>query len=73
MIVCICHRVSEAQIARHVAAGCRDFADLQDELRVATGCGACHDCARSTFDAACIGADAIDGARRRVAERCETA
>lgn len=52
MIVCICHRVSESQIAVHAQAGCSSFEDLQDDLRVATGCGACLDCARSTFDAA---------------------
>lgn len=50
MIVCICHRVSDRDIAREVKAGCRDFGDLQDELRVATACGACSDCARQTFD-----------------------
>ena len=50
MIVCICHRVSDRDIAREVKAGCRDFGDLQEELRVATGCGACTDCARQTFD-----------------------
>lgn len=50
MIVCICHRVSDRDIARQVKAGCRDFGDLQDELRVATACGACTDCARQTFD-----------------------
>ena len=50
MIICICHRVSDRDIAREVKAGCRDFGELQDELRVATACGACTDCARQTFD-----------------------
>ena len=50
MIVCVCHRVSDRDIAREVKAGCRDFGALQDELRVATACGACTDCARQTFD-----------------------
>ena len=50
MIVCICHRVSDRDIAREVKAGCRDFNELQDELRVGTACGACTDCARQTFD-----------------------
>lgn len=45
MIVCLCHRVSERQIHLAVAQGCADFEQLQDELRVATACGACHDCA----------------------------
>ena len=50
MIVCICHRVSDRDIAREVKAGCREFGELQDELRVATACGACTDCARQTYD-----------------------
>lgn len=59
MIVRLCHRVSESQIALHARAGCSRFEDLQDDLRVATGCGACLDCAHSTFDlarAGCSGA-----------------
>jgi bacterioferritin-associated ferredoxin len=53
MIVCICHRVSDRDIAHAASAGCASFDDLQDELRVGLGCGACHDCARDTFDAHC--------------------
>ncbi len=49
MIICICHRVSERDIHRQVHAGCASFDELQDELRVATACGACHDCARTSF------------------------
>jgi len=49
MIVCLCHRVSDRDIARQVRIGCASFEDLQDELRVATGCGSCADCARQTF------------------------
>lgn len=52
MIVCICHRVSDRDIAREVRDGCTSFEALQDELRVGTRCGACTDCARKTF-AAC--------------------
>jgi len=52
MIVCICHRVSDRDIAREAQAGCASFEALQDELRVGTRCGACTDCARKTF-AAC--------------------
>lgn len=51
MIVCVCHRVSDRDIAHEVHAGCSSFAQLQAETRVATGCGACKDCARSTFEA----------------------
>jgi bacterioferritin-associated ferredoxin len=49
MIVCVCHRVSDRDIARAVQAGCDSFDDLQFELGVATCCGKCHDCARDTF------------------------
>jgi bacterioferritin-associated ferredoxin len=51
MIVCICHRVSDRDIARAVQHGCGSFEQLQDELRVASGCGACTDCARDIFEA----------------------
>ena len=50
MIVCICHRVSDRDIAHAVRGGCGSFDDLQEELRVATSCGACTDCARQSFD-----------------------
>ena len=49
MIVCVCHRVSDRDIAREARAGCSSFEELQDELRVGTGCGACLDCAQATF------------------------
>ena len=45
MIVCVCHRVSDRDIARHVRAG-MDFSDIQLELGVATQCGQCESCAR---------------------------
>jgi bacterioferritin-associated ferredoxin len=49
MIVCICHRISDRDIASAVQGGCASFDQLQDDLGVATACGACDDCARSTF------------------------
>jgi len=52
MIVCVCHRVSDHQIAREVRSGCDSFDELQSDLRVGTACGACTDCARETFDCA---------------------
>jgi bacterioferritin-associated ferredoxin len=52
VIVCVCHRVSDRDIEREVRHGCESFDELQDELRVATACGACTDCARDTFDVA---------------------
>jgi bacterioferritin-associated ferredoxin len=52
VIVCVCHRVSDRDIEREVRHGCGSFEELQDELRVATACGRCADCARDTFDVA---------------------
>jgi bacterioferritin-associated ferredoxin len=51
MIVCVCHRVSDRDIARAARQGCASFDELQEQLRVGTACGACGDCARETFDA----------------------
>lgn len=51
MIVCLCHSISDRDIAREVAAGCASFDDLQEELRIGTACGACVDCAHETFHA----------------------
>jgi bacterioferritin-associated ferredoxin len=45
MIVCVCHRVSDRDIARHARAGL-SFDDIQFELGVATQCGQCESCAR---------------------------
>ena len=50
MIVCVCHRVSDRDIAHAVRDGCGSFDELQFELGVATQCGSCLDCARETFD-----------------------
>lgn len=49
MIVCVCRRVSDRDIARAVKQGCISFDELQIETGVATGCGACRECARETF------------------------
>ena len=45
MIVCVCHRISDREIARHARAG-MGFDEIQLELGVATQCGQCEDCAR---------------------------
>nr|WP_315238492.1 (2Fe-2S)-binding protein [uncultured Albidiferax sp.] len=45
MIVCVCQRVSDREIARHARAGF-GFDDIQLELGVATQCGRCEGCAR---------------------------
>lgn len=56
MIVCLCHRVSDRDITAAVQSGTVCFDMLQDELRVASSCGSCHDCAREVFDSACASA-----------------
>jgi bacterioferritin-associated ferredoxin len=53
MIVCVCSRISDREIARHVHAG-MDFSDIQLELGVATQCGQCESCAREVV-AQCSG------------------
>lgn len=45
MIVCLCNRVSDRDIARHAGAG-MSFDDIQLELGVATCCGCCETHAR---------------------------
>ncbi|HRW71653.1 (2Fe-2S)-binding protein [Ottowia sp.] len=49
MIVCVCNRVSDRDIARHAHAG-MGFDDIQLELGVATCCGRCEDCARELVE-----------------------
>ena len=45
MIVCVCRRVSDREIARHARAG-MGFDEIQLELGVATQGGRCEGCAR---------------------------
>lgn len=45
MIVCVCRRISDREIARRARAG-MGFDDIQFELGVATQCGQCESCAR---------------------------
>ena len=45
MIVCVCRRISDREIARHARAGL-SFDEIQFELGVATQCGRCEGCAR---------------------------
>ena len=55
MIVCVCHRVSDREIARHARAG-MSFDDIQFELGVATQCGQCECAAREVVAQCCGGA-----------------
>lgn len=63
VIVCLCHQVSDRDIARAARQGCASFDALQDELQVATACGACEDCARETLAAQGVGAFATAPSR----------
>lgn len=65
MIVCLCHRISDRDIAAAVAAGCTSFDALQDDLRIGTACGCCLECAHETFRAhAADGGAGCPGAAR---------
>ncbi|HMN76715.1 MAG TPA: (2Fe-2S)-binding protein [Burkholderiaceae bacterium] len=56
MVVCLCHRVTDRDIARAARSGCTDYEALQDDLRVGTSCGTCDDCAREVFaECSCAG------------------
>lgn len=52
MIVCVCRRISDREIARHARAG-MSFDEIQFELGVATQCGRCEDCARDVVAQCC--------------------
>ena len=71
MIVCICRRVSDREIARHVRAGL-DFDDIQLELGVATQCGQCESCARDVV-AQCCALQPRAAIRREESRACSTA
>jgi bacterioferritin-associated ferredoxin len=61
MIVCVCHRVSDREIAHAVRRGTHCFEALQAKTRVASSCGCCRDCALEAFESA-RAAQAPDGA-----------
>ncbi len=50
MVICVCQNVSEKDIARAVAGGCRSFAALQEQLEISTCCGMCECAARETLE-----------------------
>ena len=64
MIICVCRRISDREIARHARAG-MGFDDIQFELGVATQCGKCEGCARDVVaqcNGACQSANISQGA-----------
>lgn len=52
MIICVCRRISDREIARHARAG-MGFDDIQMELGVATQCGRCESSARDVVAQCC--------------------
>ncbi len=52
MIVCVCHRISDREIARHARSG-MSFDEIQFELGVATQCGCCEATARDVVAQCC--------------------
>jgi len=62
MIVCVCRRVSDREIARHARAG-MTFDEVQMELGVATQCGRCEGCARDVV-AQCSASHPVAALRR---------
>jgi bacterioferritin-associated ferredoxin len=69
MIVCVCHRISDRDIARHVRAG-MGFDDIQLELGVATQCGRCETCARDVV-AQCNASHPVAALHREAPGRSE--
>lgn len=63
MIVCVCRRVSDRDIARAAHQGL-SFDEIQFELGVGTQCGRCTDCACSIVDQCNAGAPVAAIARR---------
>ena len=59
MIVCVCHRVSDRDIARTVRGGCSSFEGLQQALGVSTACGRCRSCATEVFNQQRCGAAVV--------------
>lgn len=62
MIVCVCRRVSDREIARHARAGMA-FDEVQFELGVATQCGQCEGRARDVV-AQCSASHPVAAMRR---------
>ncbi|MBZ0172000.1 MAG: (2Fe-2S)-binding protein [Phycisphaerales bacterium] len=59
MFVCICNAVRESDIHAAVDDGVRSFPELQQRLRVATCCGACHTQAQGCLAEAVAGSSTL--------------
>ncbi len=49
MYICLCHAITERQIAKAAELGARCPADLAQELGIGTGCGRCIPCAEAVL------------------------
>ncbi|MCB1773292.1 MAG: (2Fe-2S)-binding protein [Gammaproteobacteria bacterium] len=52
MYVCVCNKVTDHQIREAAERGLETFDELCSQLRVATCCGRCRDCAHRVLDEA---------------------
>ncbi|MCB1788786.1 MAG: (2Fe-2S)-binding protein [Gammaproteobacteria bacterium] len=52
MYVCVCNRVTDHQIRDAADSGISTFEELCAELRVASCCGRCRDCAHRVLNEA---------------------
>jgi bacterioferritin-associated ferredoxin len=50
MYVCVCNTVTDGEIRNAARRGVTSLADLRNELKVASGCGKCEDCARQILN-----------------------
>lgn len=50
MYVCVCNGVTDKQIRQACDEGVTTFSGLQKQLKVATCCGRCRDCANSLVE-----------------------
>ncbi|MEM1261927.1 MAG: (2Fe-2S)-binding protein [Pseudomonadota bacterium] len=65
MYVCLCHAITDADIAQAANAGATSVDDLSATLGVATGCGSCAETAQDLLNQANSGSLA---ARQSVAQ-----
>lgn len=47
MYICVCNSVTDRDIQKAVDSGASSLDDLKSELKVATCCGCCADCAKN--------------------------
>lgn len=63
MIICICRRISDRELAQHARCG-KDFEDIQRDTGVSSQCGRCESAAREVVARHCSPAQQQLCARR---------